>query len=259
MSAPNIILFGESGSGKSSIVNMLSNSTVAKTSSSATGCTFDSKSYLIHLRGKKFNIYDTAGLDEGKEGTVPTTDAIVQLFNLLKSLESGLNLLVFCMRGPRIRDASHKNWSLFHEIICQRKVPIVMAVTGLEDEEDMDEWWISNKWAFQRFEIFPQEVACITATKGKKLKNGWRYQEEFEESKLKMENILRRHCLDNPWKVAPVEWFATVVDEWWEHKACHSPQRHTQVREVAGLGIQQLMSRCGMTEENAKMLVAKLS
>lgn len=91
--------------------------------------------------GTPFNIFDTAGLDEGDAGTVPKQDAIIQLYKLIDSLDAGVSLLIFCMRGPRIKDAAYKNWRFFHEIVCRRQVPIVVAITGLEQEPDpMDNW-----------------------------------------------------------------------------------------------------------------------
>ena len=261
---PNVVLFGETGSGKSSIINMISESQVAAVSSGVRGCTFHSARYTVKVHGQPFNVYDTAGLDEGDSisGTVPTNEAVVQLFRLLKSLDTGVNLLVFCMRGPRIKDTAHKNWRLFHEIVCRRRVPIVLAITGLEQEEVMDEWWIQNRGAFQRYGMFPQGVACITATRGRRLGSdggGYRLDEEYEESKRKMWGMLRAHCLQVPWRVKPVEWFSTVVDVWWEERMCHSPREHRSVRQVVGPGIEELVNRCEMSEDEAKMLGDMLS
>ncbi|KAF8970952.1 P-loop containing nucleoside triphosphate hydrolase protein [Flammula alnicola] len=128
MASPhNIIVFGESGAGKSSIVNMLVGSDVAKISSLATGCTFESNPYDFNIEDVLFKIHDTAGLDEGEAGRVPKIEAIVQLWKLLRDLKDGVSLLIFCMRAPRMKDSPKNNWSLFHDILCQKKVPIVIA------------------------------------------------------------------------------------------------------------------------------------
>jgi hypothetical protein len=254
---PNIIFFGESGSGKSSIINMIAGSSVAVVSSSVHGCTFTSARYAVNIEGSQFNLYDTAGLDEGDAGTVPKNDAIIQLFRLLKSLDTGINLLVFCMRGPRIKDAAHKNWRLFHEVICRNQVPIIIAITGLEQEEVMDEWWVRNKGAFQQYGMYPQGVGCITATRGKRSKSGaYRFEEEYEESREKMCRLLRGYHLDTSWRMEPIEWFTTVVNVTYSSGNCpwDRMKEHKSVETVVGPGIRQLVNRCEMTEEEAKHL-----
>jgi hypothetical protein len=262
MSTPNIILFGESGSGKSSIINMIAGNSVAIVSSSVHGCTFQTTRYTVDIMGKSFNLYDTAGLDEGDAGTVPKNDAIVQLFRLLKSLNTGINLLVFCMRGPRIKDAAHKNWRLFNEIICRNQVPIIIAITGLEQEEVMDEWWVRNKGAFQQYGMYPQGVGCITAIRGRRSKSGgYMFDDEYEESKGKMQRLLRAYHLENPWSMQPVEWFSTIVNVTYSSGSCpwSKTKEHRTVETVVGPGIRQLVERCEMTEEEAKKLGSMLS
>jgi 50S ribosome-binding GTPase len=260
---PNVILFGESGSGKSSIINMVAENALAVVSSSVNGCTFTSACHTVNIQGSVFNIYDTAGLDEGDKGTVPKNEAIVQLFRLLKSLDTGVNLLVFCMRGPRIKEAAHKNWRLFHEIMCRNQVPIIIAITGLEQEEPMDEWWVQNKGAFQNYGMNAQGVGCITATRGKRSKSGgYRFDDEYEESKEKMWRLLRAHHLETPWVMQPIEWFSTIVNVTYSSGFCpllFGMKEHKTVETVVGPGIKQLVDRCEMTEEEAKELGEMLS
>ena len=258
-STPNVVLFGGSGSGKSSIINMLAERPVAAVSSSVYGCTFTSARYVVDIMGSPYNIYDTAGLDEGNKGTVPKTEAIVQLFRLLKSLDTGINLLVFVMRGPRIKDAAYKNWRLFSEIICQGQVPVVIAITGLENEPVMDEWWWRNQGAFQQYGIYPHGVGCITATKGRSKTYGHAFDEEYEESKQKMRMLLVGHRREHAWKVQPVEWFSTIVHVTYESRACRKAKEHRSVETVVGPGIKELVDRCEMTLEEAKELGNMLS
>jgi len=260
---PNVIFFGETGSGKSSIINMVAENSVAVVSSSVHGCTFTSAQYAVTILGSAFNLYDTAGLDEGDMGTVPKNEAVAQLFRLLKSLDTGVNLLVFCMRGPRIKDAAHKNWRLFHEIICRNQVPIVIAITGLEQEEVMDEWWVRNKGAFQQYGMYPQGVGCITATRGKRSRSGGcRFDDEYEESKEKMWRLLRAHHLETPWRMQPIEWFSTIVNVTYSSSMIPflcPPKEHRSIETVVGPGIRQLVDRCEMSEEEAKQLGGMLS
>src|SRR5258706_15773249 len=94
----NVILFGESGSGKSSLVNMIVGKNVAKVSGSADGCTFKNEAFPAAINGTTFMIYDTAGLNEGDQGRVPHWNAIEELYTLIRQLDS-VSLLIYCMRG----------------------------------------------------------------------------------------------------------------------------------------------------------------
>ena len=133
------------------------------------GCTIRSACYTVNVGGKQLNLHDTTGLDEGQGRTVAKHDAIVQLYTLLRKLETGLSLLVFYLRGPRIKESCVVNWRMFWEIIFRRRVPILLAVTGLENEENgMDDWWTQNVEYFVGYKIYPTSVACLTAARGRR-------------------------------------------------------------------------------------------
>jgi 50S ribosome-binding GTPase len=252
---PNIIIFGETGSGKSSIINLLADKPIAQTASSARGCTFQSQCYPVTVFGSTFNIYDTVGLSEGETGRVPSTDAIVQLYSLLQNLDKGVNLLVFCMRGPRFKSVAHDNWRFFHNIVCQRNVPIVLAITGLENEDVMCDWWPANKGAFQEHRMLPNDVACITATKGKNNV----FEAEYEESRVTMHRVLRDTALEKPWKVQPVEWFHNITVTTFKSQWCPWVSKCTEMQQVVGPGILAMMDLCGFPMEDAKRLGDLLS
>jgi len=261
----NIILFGESGAGKSSVVNMLStNEHTADISSGARGCTFESRSFDIDVLGHPTTIWDTAGLDEGDAGRIPKSEAIVLLYKLLRSLSDGVSLLMFVMRAPRIKGSVPQNWKLFYEIICQKKVPIVIVITGLENEENMDEWWWENKGAFQNYDIHPTGFACITASRGKRNRDGrGKFDDEYENSREKVQRLIRSTCLTSPWCVPAAEWFKNIINVTFRSEGymcglLKKNVRHEEIHEVAGEALKQLVSICGMPEKEAQDLAAKM-
>lgn len=162
----NVVIFGESGSGKSSVINAITQTQLAETSSDATGCTFSYQCYPVEISGQRYVLFDTAGLNEGNAGGVPAAKAEKELKRLLCGLMSpgsdGIGLLVYCVRSTRARQALIRNYNLFYSVICRKKVPIVVVVTGLENETDMRGWWYANAKEFKSRGMHFQDHACVT-------------------------------------------------------------------------------------------------
>jgi GTPase Era involved in 16S rRNA processing len=206
-----VIVFGETGAGKSSIINMLAGRVAAKVSSSSSGCTFKSESHRLDINGSTCELFDTVGLNEGKQGTVSPTEAIVRLYKLIHSLKNGVNLLVYCVRGPRIRETIVNNYKMFYSVFCKQQVPILLVVTGLENEESMDTWWDENQSAFTEHGMHFSGHVCGTATKGKDN----RFAAEYEETLAKLRRLIERMPLAEPWKMETTGWFVTVMKGVW--------------------------------------------
>ncbi|KIK15328.1 hypothetical protein PISMIDRAFT_328817, partial [Pisolithus microcarpus 441] len=64
----NVILFGETGVGKSSVINLMAGSLVAEVSSDLGGCTMNSTDYKVTIGSRKITIWDTVGLEEPEMG-----------------------------------------------------------------------------------------------------------------------------------------------------------------------------------------------
>ncbi|KAM6490524.1 hypothetical protein JOM56_013867 [Amanita muscaria] len=199
MAPPNVIIFGERGGGKSSIINLLADASVAETSSNLDGGTLKSNAYNVSIDGTMFKFHDTQGLGDTEQ------QAIVQLQELLCSLSDGVSLLIFCMRGQSIKASCIRNWQLVWDNICQRRVPILLAITGLENEEQMDAWWERNQISFTKNLMYPNSVTCITATKGKKMRDGSHaFDYEYAESRGKIMKAVQTIYRREAWKVERV-------------------------------------------------------
>ncbi|KAG1844468.1 hypothetical protein F4604DRAFT_1821421 [Suillus subluteus] len=59
----NIVLFGQPGAGKSSLINLMAGEAVARTSSDMRSCTLQWQQYPITFNGKSYNVFDTVGLE----------------------------------------------------------------------------------------------------------------------------------------------------------------------------------------------------
>jgi len=163
----NIVLFGETGVGKSSVINLIAGKDVAKVSSDVDGCTMASTAYNISLRNQNIRIFDTVGLEEPQMGVNGYLAAIEKAYQLIISLSEagGVHLLLFCMRGGRITATVQSNYRLFCEFLCNKKVPVALIFTGLERETVMEDWWKRNESNIKKYGIHSVGHACITAVR----------------------------------------------------------------------------------------------
>ncbi|KAG1731272.1 P-loop containing nucleoside triphosphate hydrolase protein, partial [Suillus lakei] len=143
----NIVIFGETGSGKSSLINKLVQHSVAKTTNDAPGCTSTPERYPIKLSNGEYVLIDTPGLNEPHKGTVPDAKAKALLKNLLRELMSSrsddIGLLVYCVGSAAQPCTFMKTCKKFYSGICHSKVPVIIVVKGL-DESGMRSWWNIN-------------------------------------------------------------------------------------------------------------------
>ncbi|OAX33001.1 hypothetical protein K503DRAFT_701153 [Rhizopogon vinicolor AM-OR11-026] len=210
----NFIIFGEMGVGKSSLVNLIAGKQLATASSSATSVTLDSTQYKIRLPDseREVNLYDTVGLNESRMDNATYIDAATKARELLLSLQEkeGVHGLIFCLRGCRISDTVQKNYSLFHEFMCQKQVPISLVFTGLENEQDdMDNWWTQNQAHIKKSGIACVAHACITTIKG----YNDVYEQRYLESQNKMHKMLNELACGAACPVDVDGWFARVCQK----------------------------------------------
>ena len=169
MRSRNVVIFGETGAGKSSVINAIAQYKCAETSGEATGCTRRHKKYNVEISEKKFVIFDTPGLNEGTEGKAQADRAAKNLKGLLRTLgntgSGGIGLLVYCVRGTRSCRALFGSYNYVYSKICQGRVPIVLVATGLEDygpTTGMESWWENNRTRFDNHGMSFKDHACVT-------------------------------------------------------------------------------------------------
>ena len=245
-----IILFGETGAGKSSIVNLIVGKDVAKVSSALRGCTFKNDAYKTTIGDKRFVIYDTAGLNEGEQGRVPHWQAIRELYILIRELD-GVSLLIYCMRG-RVRENAGTNWNLFNKVICGGKVPIIVVVTGLETYEDPDDLLKDENSSdvFKRNRMEPKDVGCIVSIRGKQNQ----YAETYAKSQLKVRTLITKHCLQKSWNEEKDKWFAAIYSEAYDSGICFTTRSRLDYSKQMRDALDEFIRETGMRQDDTEKL-----
>ncbi|KAH7928932.1 hypothetical protein BV22DRAFT_166530 [Leucogyrophana mollusca] len=252
VTVPNIVIFGETGVGKSSLVNLIAARKVARTSSSATGCTLDAKKHIVEINKHRFCLYDTVGLNEPSLGENGYLLAIEKAYRLITDLEStgGIRLLLFCMRGGRITAAAQHNYRLFFEILCDRKVPIALVITNLENEPSVEGWWEKNEKQFEKFGMQNVGHACVVADPGL----DHVYQTKYDESRTRIHNLLLSQATGPSWKAERGTWLVRVAAmlRYWVFQ--RSPDSMPGYEALS----QKLVRRCGFAWDEADYIAQKI-
>ena len=200
--------------GKSSLINLIAGKKVSETSSGALGCTLEYKRHPLDLGDQHFAIWDTAGLDEGTQGSVPAEKAEAYLKQLLHELakNNGVDLLVYCVRGTRVRSALLTNYHIFYSAICRKKVPIVIVITGLENQEgNMETWWYNNELQFSSLKMFFESHACVTTLESS-IENAI-LKERREVSKAAVTKMITSTCRAQQWKPPERSWVESAYSD----------------------------------------------
>ncbi|KAG2737072.1 hypothetical protein P692DRAFT_20957043, partial [Suillus brevipes Sb2] len=147
----NVLLFGETGVGKSAIINLIMGKDVAETSPDAEPCTLQHTSHEVNLGDRHFKLWEVSSIE-----SMGFFRALFTKWRLKKSFkklykDDGVYLLLYCMRGSRAQRALIKDYKFFTDIVGSSVtvaggIPVAAVVTSLENyPKDMDRWWAKNE------------------------------------------------------------------------------------------------------------------
>jgi len=244
-SSLNVVLFGEAGVGKSSVINLIAGREVADVSPDLMGCTLSSTHYTFPIEGRRFHIWDTVGLEDatlGVKGYLDTSEKSLELTQKL-SAEGGVDLLLFCMRSGRLTATTQSNYRLFYEVLCGSQVPIALIITHLEGEVVMEDWWTRNVKNMERFGIKSAGHACVTA----RLLAG---QEKYKLSQIAIRNLLVGYDGTAKYVMPPEAWFIQFLRLF---------GLFARPKGLKGKKLQDLLvKRCGFDPKVAEELVKRI-
>ncbi|KAG2125943.1 P-loop containing nucleoside triphosphate hydrolase protein, partial [Suillus clintonianus] len=196
----NVVIIGQSGAGKSSLINMLCPGAHAPVSNDTTGCTRVEKEYKCDLGQQQYcQVHDTVGLEEGRWGFLPDKPAQKKLkaylAMMMKRTPSELDLLVYCIPGTRGLKKSHcRNFNNFKQEVGN--VHVVVVVTHLDNwRGHLETWWTKNALTLEKLGI-PDSTkhACVTTLPKDYLNRSqiYLYDQSCEDVKALIRNNLPR-------------------------------------------------------------------
>ncbi|KAL4080196.1 P-loop containing nucleoside triphosphate hydrolase protein [Scleroderma yunnanense] len=248
---PNVVLFGETGVGKSSVINLIAGYKKAPISSRVRGCTLDSKEYRLIGDASCLRIFDTVGLNCAQVEGSHYLNAIKKAYKLIEALNraGGVDLLLFCIRGGRINAAQLANYKLFQEYLCEKKVPVAIVVTHLENEDVMDGWWEENKADIANLKIDCIGHACITAIG----KNTAAYRTKLDESRQVVLRLLKTYVHEPgiPFVVDTDMWLSAFLKKMGYFIRGGKLPKKRAIREM-------LVQECGYPKEHANAIVEEI-
>lgn len=247
----NIVLFGETGVGKTSVINLIAGRNIAPVSSGVRGCTLDSKEYRLTANESHLRIFDTVGLNSPTVNQSDYLHAIKKAYKLIDALNraGGVDLLLFCMRGGRLSDAQLKNYRLFQEYLCEKKVPVAIVVTHLEQEDNMEQWWDDNEEDLRSFKIDSVGHACVTAIN----KNTHLFKGKLEESRQTVLRLLREcvHDPGTPFFMETEKWLSAFLKKMAHLVRGGNLPKMRAIRE-------KLVEECRIPKESVNMIMEEL-
>jgi Fe2+ transport system protein B len=163
MKTLRVLVFGATGTGKTSLCNALTGK-ARPTDSGAKGITAKSHLYpAVQIGDCRVEVIDTVGLHESNHGTVPAEQAVVDLIELLEKARDGFSILVQVTRASRITREHDEDYRFFVEKMTQGRIPVILAITGCENEQPMTAWVERNQAAFSRFAYKALVPTCFAA------------------------------------------------------------------------------------------------
>ncbi|KAG1724097.1 P-loop containing nucleoside triphosphate hydrolase protein [Suillus paluster] len=153
----NVLVVGQTGCGKSSLVNMIAGQSLAPTSpgDDLQHCTKHWAEYPISVDGHPFQVFDTIGFLEPELDLGVYAEAIADTYGAIHALSTrgGIDLVLYCVRDDEIQKMKG-NYRLLHEVFCDEEVPVALVVTNRGGQ-------ISNNTEGYKSIFDTHKIACV--------------------------------------------------------------------------------------------------
>ncbi|OAX30655.1 hypothetical protein K503DRAFT_669437, partial [Rhizopogon vinicolor AM-OR11-026] len=126
----NVLVFGETGVGKSSVINLIVGQEVAQTSPDAPTCTLEHTFYEVSLGNQRFKLWEVSSI--ASMGLFQRLFMKWRLKRRYKRLcgDDGVYLLLYCMRNSRAQGSLVRDYKFFTSIVSSTSghVPVAAVV-----------------------------------------------------------------------------------------------------------------------------------
>jgi predicted GTPase len=266
--ARRILVFGTTGSGKTSLCNTMTNNVDRMpVGSNAVGVTFSSHVYKeFDYNNNKYLFIDTVGLNEGNRGSVPAKDAVKALINLLRDSSAGYNLLIQVARF-RMTQAETDNFDLFVKTITNSQIPSILVVTGLEIMIPMSRWLDRERDNIeQQLQLSHEEIICTCFAEVEHRPDftpeeqaayeasSKRYEMLKQQSRAAVYAAIERHARPNPIKLyEDDEGFLDKLKKVWNWFC--DLMNWKDFKYIFNTALVEMLIRLGFSREEAERLV----
>lgn len=182
-----VVVFGRTGMGISSLVNLILGREDAPFSTDIHPCTVAPAAYRVDINEHAFDIYDIPGFG----GDAHPEKTIGDLYS-----ERGIDLLMYCLRPKE--GIAKKMFNAVRSAVPAR-VPIVGVVTGLEKYVGaMEDWWAAGTRKNGDFltsrGLKFVDHACVTTLSREDVSYNMDLYERRYQSTQAVRNLIWRNC-----------------------------------------------------------------
>ncbi|KAI9325736.1 hypothetical protein BDR26DRAFT_1013833 [Obelidium mucronatum] len=212
-------------------------------------------------------LLDSPGFQEGGgEATYTPKDAVIAVFNTIRQAEKGLNVLVYPIVAHRNQIINKPPVTLFYEIMCEKKVPLIIVVTMMDSKmndatpEELQQPKLLNKWLTEpavkghtrtnkesiKFSLFgddiPENVYVIPFC-GKPGPSQV-YEQQYAETIRQFQSAIREYSLTAPYQYDTPSTLKKVLKWIWDY---FDEERRKMLGDVM-----ELLKTNGFSEEDAR-------
>ncbi|KAF9236320.1 hypothetical protein BU15DRAFT_64050 [Melanogaster broomeanus] len=177
---------------------------LADVSPDSGACTMHSKEYQFQVGPTSIRLWDTVGLEEPEKAANGYVGAIEKAIDLIQRLNEtgGISLFLFCIRGNRVTATTQSNYRLFYEVLGKKQVPIALAITHLERETEMEDWWDRNVKKLEKSSIVVAGHACLTTLEG---------NQKYSRSREVMQDLLLQYDSQMKFTMPSEAWMGRLL------------------------------------------------